>query len=72
MKEEFLEFLETWGCKEDFLKNAHVEWFDTDRRSFIKGAFVWTDVKQGFTSWSDLHKLWIDYFDYWNEELKAI
>ena len=72
MKEEFLEFLETWGCKEDFLKNATVEWFDTDSRSFITGAFVRTDVKQGFTSWPDLHELWLDYLGYWNEELKAI
>ena len=72
MKEEFLEFLETWGCKEAFFKNADVRWCHIGPRSFISGTFMWADVKQGFTSWFDLHKLWLDYLDYWNEELKAI
>ena len=70
MKREFFKFLKMHNLTKMFSKNlkkynrifaSTTVYLIGDPRTFINGAFVWSQTEQGHDFWSKFDTLWMDY-----------
>jgi hypothetical protein len=69
MKEEFIEFLKTWGVYEKFMANVTEDDWDLEFSTrFVNDAFNWHKSKEGYDFWAKLEDTWLDYLNYWSDD----
>jgi hypothetical protein len=67
MKEEFIEFLKTWGVYEIYEKAYDPVREPKDETEFLLCAFVWVGTPEGGKFWYEVHMEWCGYLNYWKD-----